>query len=201
MPETEPRTRRVFVACCLRPTDAALLAGWSAQHLDLTGLRTIPAEHLHATMFFAAAAADEAVESMASTVRDICWFGAAFEGEKLSLFGRNAIGVSIRWTDSAGAALQKAMGRGTHRSVKDDPDSLSPRISCLRSLFAIFGEAFRPWSPHVTLARTRKRIDPRTIRLPRPPADRWYMDRICLFESRLSPEGPLYKVLATSRNC
>lgn len=197
MPETREGTRRVFVACCLGPEGAGKLTEWSENKLRALGLRTSPAEHLHATMFFAAAATDEAVESMSETLASVIWTPVGCLPGTLRIFGRNAVGLTLEWVDSAGVGLARAMA--TAISNGDSPtDPLSRSLRNLAVLFATFGDVGRPWHPHVTMARAPKAVDLGRLRLPRPPSVHLNLDHLALYESRLTPAGPEYRVLARS---
>jgi 2'-5' RNA ligase len=54
----------------------------------------------------------------------------------------------------------------------------------------------RPFWPHVTLARVRKRERVRSLETPAPPAEPWRGDAVTLYRSILRREGARYEPLA-----
>ncbi|MFQ3586610.1 MAG: hypothetical protein SNJ74_00745 [Fimbriimonadaceae bacterium] len=161
-------------------------------------MRTVPAEQLHATLFFAAAATEEAVALMSAAVASLIWTPVGCRPGTVRPFGRNAVGLTLEWSDPAGVRLARAVSYALAPETTPPDEPLAAGLRNLGSLFAIFGPLGRRWLPHITLARAPKSADLGRLRLPKPPPSILAFDSLALFESRLTPAGPEYRVLARS---
>jgi len=163
-------------------SEAALrLAEWSARMLAREGVRVVPAENLHLTLWFLGQTEDEVTAALAERVAARPWHTIRARTAALAAMGRGgAISLRILASDegwSGGEAwvasvLGGAAGAGAY----------------MRAGWLVRGA-------HVTLARAKAAVSSRD--LPMAPVQvRFNLARACLFESELSPGGSRYRVLA-----
>ncbi len=182
-------TVRCFVAA--EVPDAVASAAASVQEcLRRSGVRArwVPRTHFHLTLRFLgeqpARRIPDLEAAMGEAARRVEPFPLAAEG--IGVFpGRGA--PRVLWLGLSGAV--DALGR-LQRILE----------GTLEERLGIAGEG-RPFHGHLTLARFKDRVSRRRIEEAasacRPPApEPFRVDRLCLFESRLSPRGARYVRLA-----
>ena len=173
-------TRRCFVALPLDPATREVISALQQQlHRQLPDLRLPQPDTLHLTLRFFAGLTEEQLEKIAVTMVSIGSFFAPFS---LPLSQLGAFPAPDRaqvfWLGGESSPLQALF-----RAVDDGLDSAG-----------LPGEA-RPFRPHITIARSRKKpAEARHIlsqlgvkldlRLP--------VDRLVLYESRLQATGALH---------
>lgn len=174
---------RLFIAVEVPPARAArLLSTLPAA----SGIRPVPAAQVHLTLHFLGES-----ETLAGPVE------AALDGIRAPEFSLQALGTG-RFRSGQGAVLWAGLAPG-------------PGLDALRALHASVGQALadgtgivperRRFHPHLTLARCRPTVPESVLRgwldaqrvLASEP---WAVQRVVLFESRLSPQGPQHLVLA-----
>ena len=163
---------RLFLA--LRPPDDVLDTVERWQRAELGVARVVQREHLHVTLAFLGNRPAGELESIVGALRD----AAAGAGE---------IGLAparYRETRSAGMlVLDDEGGRATLLA-----GDLQERLERL----GVYRREARPWLPHLTVARWRKR--PR-LRLEPPPVGTFVPSDAAAYLSRLHPRGVQYEVL------
>jgi RNA 2',3'-cyclic 3'-phosphodiesterase len=168
---------RLFCALQLPEAVVAALAGWQAVHLQgahITAGRVVPAEHLHITLAFLGS---RPRSELPGIVRELA--GAAAAGGPVRLRVQryretSSVGMLVfEDCGGGGSALVRALGAGLERIGSYRPEQ-------------------RPWLPHVTVTRFRRRpgLDPRLPVLGEVDAV-----RAALYCSMLRPTGARYDVL------
>jgi 2'-5' RNA ligase len=163
---------RLFCALQLPEAVVAALADWQAAHI--TAGRLVPAEHLHITLAFLGS---RPRSELPGIVRELA--GAAAAGGPVRLRVQryretSSVGMLV-FEDSGGggSSLARALGAGLERIGSYRPEQ-------------------RPWLPHVTVIRFRRRpgLDP-----PLPVLGVVDTVRAALYCSTLRPTGARYDVL------
>lgn len=163
---------RLFLA--LRLPDDVLdeIERWQRQ--QLRNVRVVPREHLHVTLAFLGHRPAGELESVVDALRD----AAAGAGEMRFTPSR------YRETRSAGMlVLEDAEGRAA--LLAGDVQERLERLG-------VYRREARPWLPHLTVARWRRR--PR-LRLEPPPVRTFVPSDAAAYLSRLHPDGARYEVL------
>jgi RNA 2',3'-cyclic 3'-phosphodiesterase len=163
---------RLFLA--LRIPDAVLdeLERW--QRAELEGVRVVRREHLHVTLAFLGSRPSDELESIVGVLRE----AAAGAGTIRLAPAR------YRETRSAGMlVLDDERGRAALLAA-----DVQERLERL----GVYRREARPWLPHLTVARWRKR--PR-LRLEPPPVGTFVPSDAAAYLSRLHPRGVQYEVL------
>jgi len=185
-------TRRLFVA--LEPPDAVLrrLAAAATELRRAAGrsaddLRWVPAENLHLTLQFLGAVPEERVADVSAALS-----AAAAAARPLTLEVKGAGGFP-------NARRPRVVWLG----LEGDVDVLAALVADLGKRLTPLGfppEA-RPFSPHLTLGRSR---DPRgapglggaLAAAAQGDGFAWRATEVVLVESHLSPKGPRYEAIA-----
>ncbi len=148
------------------------------------------AEHLHLTIKFLGEIDDTRIDDVCSAVRDASRRQAAF-----SLF-----------TGKLGCFPPRGPARVIWLGV-DDPDgalsNLHERVETALEPLGIARES-RAFHPHLTLGRTRSRVSPENIRdiLAKhdlQPEQPLRVEEVVVFQSELTPRGPIHTPLAHVR--
>ncbi len=109
--------------------------------------------------------------------------------------------VAVAWPAPVAARAGPATGRFGHRILYVPVDGLGPLAHAVAAATAGFGQPpdERPFAGHLTLARARDRarVDLRPLQGTALAAG-WPVDELTLVESRLSPAGARYSVVARS---
>ena len=163
---------RLFLA--LRLPDDVLDDVERWQHAELTGVRVVPRQHLHVTLAFLGHRPAGELDSILEALRD----AAAGAGEIRLAASR------YRETRSVGMLVLEDAGGHAALLAGDVQDRLE-RLGAYR-------REGRPWLPHLTVARWRKRSG---LRLEPPPTGTFVPSDAAAYLSRLHPDGARYEVL------
>lgn len=163
---------RLFLA--LRLPDDVLdeIERWQRQ--QLRNVRVVPREHLHVTLAFLGHRPAGELESVVDALRD----AAAGAGEMRFTPSRYRETRSARML-----VLEDAEGRAA--LLAGDVQERLERLG-------VYRREGRPWLPHLTVARWRRR--PR-LRLEPPPVRTFVPSDAAAYLSRLHPDGARYEVL------
>jgi 2'-5' RNA ligase len=163
---------RLFLA--LRLPDDVLDDVERWQHGELTGVRVVPREHLHVTLAFLGHRPAGELDSIVEALRD----SAAGAGEIRLAPSRyretRSVGMLVLEDDGGHAAL-----------LAGDVQERLERLGAYR-------REGRPWLPHLTVARWRKRPG---LRLEPPSTGTFVPSDAAAYLSRLHPAGARYEVL------
>ena len=163
---------RLFLALRIPAATLEEIERW--QHDELRNVRVVPREHLHVTLAFLGRRPSGELDSIVEVL-----FGAAAGAEEIRLTP-----VRYRETRSVGMLVLEDEG-GNATQLADD---LQKRLEQL----GVYRREGRPWLPHLTVARWRKR--PRLH--PQPPPGRTFVPSdAAAYLSRLHPAGARYEVL------
>ena len=165
---------RLFLA--LRLPDDALgkVEGWQNEHLR--HVRAVPREHLHITLAFLGHRRSGELESIVGALRE----SAAAAGEIRLTPAR------YRETRSVGMLVLDDEG-GHAVELAGDVQQRLERLG-------VYRREGRPWLPHLTVARWRKR--PR-LQLDPPGVGTFVPSDAAAYLSQLHPSGARYEVLAS----
>jgi RNA 2',3'-cyclic 3'-phosphodiesterase len=168
---------RLRLFCALRLPDSAVerLSRWQAEALGGgKDVRVVAPEHLHVTLAFLGARPASELDAIATALRDAA---AAATPARLAI-------VQYRETRSvAMLACDDEGGRATALAV-----DLHERLERLGA----YERERRPWLPHVTVARFRRR--PR-LQPPLPDLGPFVTSEAAVYMSVLRPSGAQYEVL------
>lgn len=173
---------RLFVAIPL-PTDVAVEA--SSALPDLPGLRRVRPEHLHITLAFLGAVAEERLDDVIAATRT-------------AAAGQPPFTVTL---EGVGRFPESGEPRIVWMGIVQGARESSNLAATLRRALTDRGLPFdgKPFRPHVTLARVTQDADRATARAIaatterlRAPKLRFDVDALIPFESVLSPKGPRY---------
>jgi 2'-5' RNA ligase len=148
-------------------------------------MTSVPPERLHLTLEFLGAA-DEAVERVA--------IAALTEPMPIAPFSLTFGGVGFFPSRGSPRVVWLGISQGAAELRRVD--------DVLRCRLRDIPRRPEPFNPHLTLARVRDRMAPSDvaeISALRAVAGPSRIDRVTLYESRLSPKGPTYVVLAEGR--
>ncbi|HUQ42776.1 MAG TPA: RNA 2',3'-cyclic phosphodiesterase [Candidatus Limnocylindrales bacterium] len=173
---------RLFIALPI-PPDVAVTA--TSSFPDLPGLRRVRPEHLHVTLAFLGAVADDRVNDVLDATR---MAAAAYPAFTIRL---DAVG---RFPETgAPRILWLGMGKGATESTNI---AAAVRRALTGSQLSFDDKPFRP---HVTVARVTQDADRPTVRAIAATAERlrvptleFPVDAVIAYESVLSPKGPRY---------
>jgi 2'-5' RNA ligase len=163
---------RLFLA--LRLPDDVLDEVERWQHEHLRDVRVVPREHLHVTLAFLGHRPSGELESIVGALRE----AAAAAGEIRLAPAR------YRETRSVGMLVLDDEGGRAALFAGD----VQERLECL----GVYRREGRPWLPHLTVARWRKR--PR-LQLESPPVGTFVPSDAAAYLSELHPRGARYEVL------
>lgn len=170
---------RLFIAAELPPRVAEELAWWAR---DTCGsdpaLRLLPVGSLHLTLAFLGKRSSEDVPAVGEALRSVA--------------GAGVHAMDLGWDD----AIWLPERRPSVLAMRlDDPGAaLGPlRAAVVAAVASAVGwepEA-RPFLAHVSVARVRAGLRPRTLDLTLPSPERFAPAAVTLFRSEPSPEGPV----------
>lgn len=80
--------------------------------------------------------------------------------------------------------------------VSDDATNIQKEVSAELSKSAI-AMSEKAWHPHITLARSKKKIDEHVLQNISVPEVTWHSEEVQIFESFITHKGATYKQLAT----
>ena len=163
---------RLFLA--LRLSDEVLDEVERWQRAQLRGVRVVPREHLHVTLAFLGHRPAGELEAIVSALR-----GAAAGVGKIRLTP-----LRYRETRSVGMLVLEDE-RGQAAQLAGDVQERLERLG-------VYRREDRPWLPHLTVARWRKR--PRLLLEP-PSTGTFVPSDAAAYLSRLHPRGAQYEVL------
>lgn len=174
---------RAFVAIPLPELLREELATYAAQVARDLGARPTPAGNLHATVHFLGAVSDRHSDSLAAALAPVC---AGFPA------------LTLRVTEAALAPPGRPRMVWARLAAPDDLAELTRAIAAAAGRLAPDARAPRTGSPHVTLARLRRR-PPRGTALPPLPAagTEVAVEACALVRSELGPGGSRYTTIAT----
>jgi 2'-5' RNA ligase len=162
---------RLFVA--VWPPEEVLDAVAALPRPEVDGLRWTTRDQWHVTLrFFGNAEVGDAIAALRQAKAEAT---VAHLGPETARFGKRILHVPVGGIDAIGKAVVDAT-----KEVGRRPED-------------------RPFSGHLTLARTRDRrrgVDLRPLEGV-PIEARWPVGEVCLVESRLSPKGARYDVVET----
>jgi RNA 2',3'-cyclic 3'-phosphodiesterase len=139
LPASLEGRERARLFCALRLPDQALdsLSRWQEAHLSAS--RLVPREHLHVTLAFLGHRPVAELESILGALRE-----AAEAADPIRL-----VPERYRETRSVGMLVMADLGGSATRLA----DDLQERLERL----GVYAREGRPWLPHVTVTRFRKR--------------------------------------------
>jgi 2'-5' RNA ligase len=176
---------RLFAAVELPDVVRDALAGFgSAAARDDAALRAAGAQTLHLTLAFLGDRTPEEVAPAAAAVAAVSAGAPRLElGDALWLAPRrpHVLTVAVRDADGALAAL--------HAEV----------VARLAAALPAWAPERRPLRPHVTVARVRQGVTPRTAGLPDVPRATWSAGALALFRSHLGDGPARYEAVARAR--
>jgi 2'-5' RNA ligase len=151
-----PGNLRTFVALALAPGDAADLAAWAADALaGVRDVRPVPAANLHATLVFCGMLPEPERAEVARLTR------AEAQGVPLATLAPRRVSA----LGSVVAVVYEPVGDAAPLLA------LQSRLAARLTAAGLAPHEDRPWLPHVTVARARRGVRPRTGRLDPPGAD------------------------------
>lgn len=181
--------RRLFIAIPLpAPTRAAMYEAAGPLRAAAPALRWIPAARLHLTVKFLGDTPDDVLPSLEEALRA----ATGNHGEvPLVVRGAGAFPTLRR---------PRVVWMGVDPSPRLELLHHDVEAACASLGFPVEGRAFRP---HITLARVKAPLDPRTARaLARAVGDLAFEDEgvvssLDLMQSTLTPQGPDHRCLAS----
>jgi 2'-5' RNA ligase len=173
---------RLFVALELPASARDILARWRAATLrDISALRPVPVEHLHATLCFLGSRPASQIDEIAAACGVVAGEPAVEPrlGEPVWLPARRPRVLAVRLEDGshALARVQAALSSALVAGGWYAPES-------------------RPYLAHVTVARMAKDARIKPPRLEPPPAVDVHCSRVTLYRSRLGSSGARYEPLS-----
>jgi 2'-5' RNA ligase len=174
---------RAFVAIPLPEPLREALAAYAADAARDLGARATPAENLHATVHFLGAVDDRHAGALAAELAPAC---AGFPA------------LTLRVTEAALAPPGRPRMIWARLAAPDDLAELARAIAAAAGRLAPDARAPRTGSPHVTLARLRRRPPRGTVLPPLPAAGTEVAVEACaLVRSEPGPGGSRYTTIAT----
>ncbi len=179
-----PRAR-MFVALDLPPEARSALAAWRDELVEgRRDLRPVRTEALHVTLVFLGWQDEKAAEAIASAAFEAC---SGLPAARLKAGGIRPLpprdprlfALDLEDEDGRAGAVQSAISRALEAGRWYRPEK-------------------RPFWPHLTLARVkrRERRVPPLPDAPAPPAEAFSAGRLTLYRSTLRPQGAIYDPLA-----
>jgi RNA 2',3'-cyclic 3'-phosphodiesterase len=176
-------TARLFVALELPSAAREALVQWRSEVArEVSGLRLVRPEDLHATL---------------------CFLGSRPVGEMEAISAACGVVAGEPVVDSAfgeGLWLPARRPRVLAVSLVDDGGGLARIQSALSGALVAggwYGPEPRPFLAHVTVARVGRDARVRRVELPAPPESTVRCSRVTLLRSRLGPGGARYEPLAS----
>jgi RNA 2',3'-cyclic 3'-phosphodiesterase len=174
---------RAFVAIPLSQPLREELAAYAAEAARDLGARPTPAENLHATVHFLGAVVDRKAGALAAVLAQVC---AGFPA------------ITLRVSEAALAPPGRPRMIWARLEAPAELAELARAIATAAAQLAPDARAPRTGSPHVTLARLRRRPPRGTVLPPLPVAGTPVAVEACtLVRSELGPGGSRYTTLAT----
>jgi 2'-5' RNA ligase len=166
----EDERLRLFLALELPPGVAETLRAWSERELS-AGRRP---GTLHVTLAFLGSRPRSELEAIRAALRESAAETAPFELEPVRYRETRSVGMLV---------LADASGEATR---------LAERVQSRLEELGVYRREARPWLPHLTVVRFRKRLglDP-----PLPEIGRFAPSEAAAFLSRLHPSGARYEVI------
>jgi RNA 2',3'-cyclic 3'-phosphodiesterase len=174
---------RLFVALELPVAAREALVRWRSEVVrEISGLRLVRPEDLHATLCFLGSRAEEEIPAIAAACGVVAGepvIDSAF-GEALWLPARRPRVLAVALSDPDGtlARMQSALSGAMAGGGWYTPES-------------------RPFLAHVTVARVGHDARVKRVELPAPPRDPVRCSVVTLYRSRLGPGGARYEPLAS----
>jgi 2'-5' RNA ligase len=163
---------RLFLALCLPDEVLDDVERWQQEHLR--DVRVVPREHLHITLAFLGHRPRGELESIVGELRA----AAVAAGEIRLAPGR------YRETRSAGMLVLEDEGGHAALFAGDVQERLER--------LGVYRREGRPWLPHLTVARWRRRL---RLELDPPPVGTFVPSDAAAYLSELHPRGARYEVL------
>jgi 2'-5' RNA ligase len=174
---------RLFVALELPASARDILARWRGSALrDISALRPVPVEHLHATLCFLGSRPASQIEQIAAACGVVAGEPVPESrlGEPVWLPARRPRVLAVRL---------------------EDPDGALGRVQATLASALVAGGWYapesRPYLAHVTVARIAKDARIKPPRLEPPPAVDVHCSRVTLYRSRLGSGGARYEPLGS----
>ena len=163
---------RLFLA--LRLPDDVLdeVERWQREHLR--DVRVVPREHLHVTLAFLGRRPSGELESIVGALRE-----AAAGAGPIRL-------LPARYRETRGVGMLVLDDEGAHAAL------LAEDVQGRLERLGVYRRDGRPWLPHLTVARWRKRPG---LQLEPPPVGTFVPSDAAAYLSRLHPSGAVYEVL------
>jgi 2'-5' RNA ligase len=173
---------RLFVALEVPREVRNALGRWRSASLSgVAGLRPLPDDHLHITLCFLGWLAADQVEGVIQACNRLLPSDPPTVrlGEPRWLPSRRPRVLAVSLDDDRGRLIV-----------------LQAELSRLLESGGWYQPEGRPYLPHVTVARARRRSSVRPSPLSAPPALSFSASRLTLFRSHLSPGGASYEALS-----
>ena len=163
---------RLFLA--LRLPDGVLdeVERWQREHLR--NVRVVPREHLHITLAFLGHRPAGELQSIVAALRD-----AATGAGEIRL-------TPVRYRETRSAGMLVLEDEGEHAAL------LAGEVQERLERLDVYRSEGRPWLPHLTVARWRKRPG---LGLEPPPVRTFVPSDAAAYLSRLHPRGAVYEVV------
>jgi 2'-5' RNA ligase len=163
---------RLFLALQLPEATLDVVGRWQAEHI-VEG-RRVPREHLHVTLAFLGGRPAAELPSIVGALRDAC-----------RAVRRIAL-EPVAWRET------RTVGMVVLHDLDDEAAGLARRLHAGLEALGVYRPESRPWLPHLTVVRFRKR--PR-LDLPLPGTGTFVPSEAAAYLSRLHPTGARYEVL------
>jgi len=183
--KNEP-TKRVFIAVEFPDVvkDKILLFQNELKKVVSGNVKWVERENFHITLRFLGEIPEEMVENIKKIMDEVVEYFSPFY-------------VSF---DIFGAFPSLNSPRVLWIGIKDGLENLQTLYSLLEKRIVTegFPKEDKSFSPHLTIGRAKDKIKI-TQEIKMPIKDRIYIDEIILFESKLTPQGPIYSPLYRSK--
>ena len=180
MSATDERAR-LFVALELPASARDILVRWRASTLrEISALRPVPVEHLHATLCFLGSCPASQIEEIAAACGVVAGEPVLEPrlGEPVWLPARRPRVLAVRLEDASGALAR-----------------VQAALSSALAAGGWYAPESRPFLGHVTVARMAKDARLKPPSLEPPPAVEVHCSRVTLYRSRLGSGGARYEPL------
>ena len=165
---------RLFLALRLPADVLDEIERW--QREQLSGVRTVPREHLHVTLAFLGHRPAEELEAILAALRDAAAGAGAITLTPTRYRETRSVGMLVLEDDRGEATL------------------LAGKVQERLERLGVYRREQRPWLPHLTVARWRERprLQPQSL-----PRRTFVPSDAAAYLSRLRPRGAEYEVLET----
>ena len=178
---------RLFIAACIPPQTAHTIAAASKKLFSaVPSTRVVPEENVHITLKFLGDTDLELVPQLLTALQTACMDERVFSAQ----LGR-------------GALIPAHHPRTAVLDLEDSPELLNifTKLDTLLAESELANRDHRLFTPHITIARFRKTLDPVFIKQFQDWRDisgrSFTISSVALFESELRPAGPTYNRLST----